>query len=163
MTTIKREPSAPGEPGGPASRRIPDDDDGAEVLNSWHWILVLASPPLYRTIRRPVDPLYVARMIDIIIAYAERGARYLGARLSPVRYERRAPLAKKLRALIVEWTPPDLPAKITAAARELLRAEGQAAPEGGWDALSTDPDPVEDILVWAEGLSILRGRRGGGS
>jgi len=163
MATIKREPSAPGEAGDAARRRIPDDDDGAEVLNSWHWILVLAAPPLYRTIQRPVDPVYVACMIDIIIAYAERGAHYLGARLSPVHYERRAPLAKKLRALVVAWTSPDLSAEITAAARELLHAEGQVAPEGGWDMLSTDPDPVEGILIWPEGLATLRGTPGGAS
>jgi hypothetical protein len=161
MATIKRNPSPAGEPGCMAPQPSPDDDDGAEVVNSWHWITVLASPPLYRTIRRTVDPAYVVRMIDVIIAYAERGAQYMHPQFSLVRYERRVPLAKKLRALIVEWTPPDLPAEITATARELLHAEGQVAPEGGWDALSTDPDPVEDILVWAEGISMLRGRRGG--
>src|SRR5690349_14209390 len=70
----------------------------------------------WRATLRALDPLYVARMMDLIIAYAERGAHYLCPQLSTVRYERLAPLAKKLRALVVEWSPPDLPAEITKAA-----------------------------------------------
>ena len=159
MTTTKRELSPPGESGGAAPPGSSNDDDSAEVVNSWHWIMVLAAPPLYRTIQRDVDPVYLVCLIDIIIAYAERGSRYLIAQISPVHYERRAPLARKLRALLVTWSPPNLPAEITTAARNLLNAEGLAPPEGNWDALKNEgPEPVEDILIWPEAAWTLRGR-----
>ncbi len=160
MSAIKGEPLPPGESRGAALSRNSDDDDGAEVVNSWHWIMVLAAPSLYRTIQRAVDPVYLVSLIDILIAYADRGSRYLGAQFSPVPYERRAPLARELRALLVTWSPPDLPAAITMAARELLHAEGVAPPEGNWDALKNEgPEPVEDILIWPEAAWTLRGRR----
>jgi hypothetical protein len=164
MTTIKRARPQFGEPGWAPAPGSSDDDDGAEIVNSWHWIMVLAAPPLYRTAQRAVDPVYLTSLLDKIIAYAERGSHYLGADFSPVRYEQRAPLARKLRAMIVAWTPPDLPAEITAAARELLHAEGLAPPEEGWDALaSIISEPIEDILIWPEKAWTLRGRSRGAS
>jgi hypothetical protein len=160
MSMIKKEPAPPGGSGGAEPPGSPDDDDGAEVVNSWHWIMVLAAPTLYRTIQRAVDPVYLVSLIDILIAYAERGSRYLGAQFSPVPYERRAPLARELRALLIRWSPPELPVAITMAARELLHAEGMAPPEGNWDALKNEgPEPVEDILIWPEAVWTLRGRR----
>jgi hypothetical protein len=138
--------------------------DFSDVLNTWYWIMVLAAPPLHGTLKRAVDPAHLVRLMDIYIAYAARGTKYLKADFAPVAWEQRAPLARKLRALLVDWTPPGLPIEITEAARELLHAEGQKPPEGGWDALrDSGPEAVEDILLWPEGVPAMLKRGGDGS
>lgn len=130
--------------------------DFSDVLNTWYWIMVLAAPPLYVTIKRVVDPAHLVRLMNIYITYAARGTQYLNAEFTPVPWEQRAPLARKLRALLADWTPPGLPTEITDAARDLLHAEGQKPPDGGWDALrDSGPEPVEDILLWPEGIPAM--------
>jgi hypothetical protein len=130
--------------------------DFSDVLNTWYWIMVLAAPPLYKTMNRAVNPAHLVRLMDIYIAYAKRGTQYLKAEFTPVPWEQRAPLARQLRARLADWTPPELPTEITEAARDLLHAEGQKPPEGGWDALQdSGPEPVEDILLWPEGIPAM--------
>ena len=130
--------------------------DWADVFNVLQWLLVLASPPLYRTMKRRAEAAHLIRLLDVYITYAERGSRYLDESFAPVPYEQRLPLAQQLRTLLGAWTPPDLPSEITEAARALLHAEGQSPPEGGWDALEiTGAEPVEDILLWPEGVPAL--------
>ncbi|MFS8065543.1 MAG: hypothetical protein ACMG6S_04140 [Byssovorax sp.] len=130
--------------------------DFSDVMNTKFWLMVLAAPPLYRTMERVAVPDHLARLIDVFISYAERGTRYSKAEFEPVPREQRVPLARKLQALLLDWTPPDLPPEITEAARDLLHAEGLAPPDGGWDALQiSGPDPVEDILLWPEGVPAL--------
>ena len=94
--------------------------DWADVLNVWYWLMVMAAPPLYCAMKRRVETDHLVRLLDVYIAYAERGSRYLGASFEPVPYEQRLPLAQKLRALLGAWTPPVLPSEITEAARALL-------------------------------------------
>ncbi len=50
---------------------------------------------------------------------------------------------------------------MTDIARELLHSEGLSAPEGGWDALGVaGPEPLEDLLLWPEGIpALLRARQ----
>jgi hypothetical protein len=90
-------------------------------------------------------------MLDLYIAYVGHDGRYHQPMFEPVPYERRPPLAAKLRALLEAWTPPELPSEITDAARELLYAEGLNLK---WDNLTTrvmDPD----FLLWPEGIPAL--------
>lgn len=130
--------------------------DFSDVVNTKYWLMVLAAPPLYRTIERVAVPDHLVRLIDVYISYAERGTRYSKAEFDPVPREQRVPLARKLQALLLDWTPPDLPPEITEAARDLLHAEGLAPPDGGWDALeNSGPEPVEDVLLWPEGVPAL--------
>ena len=135
--------------------------DFSDVLNTWYWILVLAAPPLYGTIKRVVEPAHLVRLMDVYIAYTLRGTQYLKPNFTSVLWEQRASLARKLRALLADWTPPGLPAEITEAARDLLHAEGHLPPEGGWDALrDSGPEPTEDILLWPEGIPAMIERTG---
>ena len=118
---------------------------------------MLAAPHLYRTIRRTVEPAHVTRLMDVWVAYAEHGDRYFST-LVPVPEPQRRLFARELRALVAAWTPPDLPAEITEAARALLRAEGVEPPQGDWDSFAFDleeDEPVEDALIWPEGIPLL--------
>lgn len=133
--------------------QVPTDFE--DVVNAQYWLFVLASPPLYATLSRSPVRDHLLRLMDVYIAYAERGGRYSRGRGDAL-YERREPIARKLRALMETWAPPELPREIVDTARELLEADGQEAPEGGWDHLSPGgPEPVEDILLWPEGVPKL--------
>ena len=134
--------------------------DTGDIISTSYWLYVLAAPHLYRTLRRAVDPAHLTRLMDIWVAYAERGDRYFGGghprdeglRL-PVPEEQRRLLARNLRALIAAWTPPDLPAEITQTARAVLLAEGVQPTQGGdWDSFTFEVDgvSVEDALLWPE-------------
>jgi hypothetical protein len=130
--------------------------DASDVINTTFWLGVLASPPLYRTLGRTPIREHLLHLMDIYIAYAARDGRYGPVEHQPVPYERRVPLAARLRALLETWTPPELSREITEAARDLLFAEGHTAPDGDWDKLTiTGPDPLEDILLWPEGIPAL--------
>ena len=121
------------------------------------WLMVLAAPHVYRALQRPVDPMFLIRLLDVWIAYADRGDRYVFPLASD---PNRPALARKLRELIAAWMPPELPAEITAAARALLRAEGYEEPPLGaatWDDFSFDPDrAVESRLAWPETEILLK-------
>ena len=130
--------------------------DMFDIVASSLWLAVLAAPHLYRTLKRKVDPDLLVRYMDIWIAYADRGDTYTGAMFTPVPYAERPALARKLRALLEAWTPPELPAEITETARALLHAEGLKPPPKGedWDQLdfALGDEPLEDILIWPEGI-----------
>jgi hypothetical protein len=128
------------------------------------WLEVLAAPHVYRALQRPVEPGYLTRLLDLWIAYVDRGDTYMGT--LPAEFARPDPkrpaLARKLRALLQVWVPPDLPAEITKAARALLAAEGFKKPNVGrgtsWDdfAFSLDEgQSLESILIWPEGLAAI--------
>jgi hypothetical protein len=141
---------------------IAKDQDGmpvdtAEIVNFSLWLAVLAAPHLYDTIRRPVDVVHLVRLLDVWIAYVDRGDHYQAPMFEPVPYAQRPGLARALRGLLAAWTPPVLPAEITAAARALLHAEGLRSPQGSWDAFILDADggPAEDMLPWPEGVPML--------
>lgn len=121
------------------------------------WLMVLAAPPIYRALQRPVEPAFLIRLLDIWIAYADRGDRYVFSLASD---PDRPALARELRDLIAAWTPPELPPDITAAARALLRAEGYEEPPLGaatWDDFNFDSDrAVESRLAWPETEILLK-------
>jgi hypothetical protein len=121
-----------------------------------NWLLVLAAPRVYRAIERPVDKAVLLHLLDIWIAYADRGDYYVN---DYVPDPDRPALARKLRALIDAWTPPELPAAIVETARDLLRAEGDREPPNQaatWDDYTFEPgEPVASALAWAEDLPGL--------
>ena len=130
--------------------------DFADVFNAYCWVMVLASPPRYRTLRRPVDLGHLLRLVDVLISYADRDGRYLRPEIADPPYALRGSLSRAVRERIADWVSPELPPELTNAARELLRAEGFRAPEGGWDELSiAGPEPLEDLLLWPEGIPAL--------
>jgi hypothetical protein len=149
---------------------LPTDADGfpidtAAILATESWLDVLARPHDYRALQRPVDAAVKAVLLcllDVWIAYVDRGDWYLG---DPPE-EGRPALARKLRALLEVWTPPELPAEITEAARALLDAEGQKQWRRDGDGTREDAsvgDPTETIdscLLWPEGLADVWPKKG---
>lgn len=139
---------------------IAKDKDGANVdtlviLFTENWLGVLAAPLQYRVLQRAVDPAYLVSLMDTWIAYAERGENYVAQIADPVRDAQRPALARTLRALLAAWTPPGLPAEITATARALLEAEGAVPPwvtEVGWDTYTFESKDrtLESFLSWPE-------------
>ena len=139
---------------------IAKDKDGFNVdtlaiLFTGNWLTVLAAPHLYRALQRAVEATHLVRLTDIWIAYTERGDNYLASISDPDRDEQRPALARKLRDLLAAWTPPDLPAENTEAARALLHAEGAVPPraaEAGWDSFNFDAGErsLESYLAWPE-------------
>lgn len=139
--------------------------DALAILCTQNWLDVLAKPHEYRALQRPVDAAVVnvlLCLLDVWIAYVDRGDWYL---YDPPEEDRAAP-ARKLRALLEAWTPPELPAEITEAARALLDAEGEKKrrlKEGGtWDDASVgDPTrTVDSYLLWPEGLADVWPKKG---
>jgi hypothetical protein len=125
---------------------------------------VLARPERYRALQRHVDDAVKAlllTLLDVWIAYVDRGDWYFD---DPSEGDRPA-LARKLRALLEAWTPPDLPAEIIEAARAVLDPEGvkRWRLEKGvtWDdALADDPTrTVDSYLLWPEGLAAVWPKR----
>lgn len=131
--------------------------DYPDVFSAINWLMVLAAPPLFCTLVRVPVRQHVAKLIDIYAAYAARGDLLMDyPELEPQRHEQRIAAVERLRPLLVSWMPPDLPAEITEAARDVLRAEGVASPEGGWSALQNDgSDPLDDVLSWPEGTPVV--------
>ena len=127
--------------------------DTLAILHTEGWLIVLAAPHVYRSLKRQVEPAFLLRLFDIFIAYADRGDHYL---LDRGPDPDRPALARRLRDLIAAWTPPELPAEITDAARALLRAEGYEKPPLGaattWEDFHFQPDsdPFESRLAWPE-------------
>ncbi len=145
---------------------IAKDKDGMDVdvlaiLHAEQWMGVLAAPHLYRALPRPVEPDVILELLDVWIARADRAVR--GEEDEPTTeklfgYRFDGAFARKLRALVAAWTPPDLPGEIVEAARALERSKGSDKPPRGatWDDFTFDLDG----LIWSEGLdAILPGAR----
>jgi hypothetical protein len=131
--------------------------DTLAILHTEDWLIVLAAPHIYRSLKRQVEPAFLLRLLDIFIPYADRGDHYLFDRAPD---PDRSALARRLRDLIAAWTPPELPVEITEAARALLRAEGYEKPPleaATWEDFNFQPDsdPLESRLAWPE-TDILR-------
>ncbi|WP_437585758.1 Uma2 family endonuclease [Sorangium sp. So ce1000] len=135
-------------------------------MAAWHllnWLLVLACPRIFHRMGRMPPREHMVKLVDDYLPYArsERQQRsWKHGRLFQVDTERRQMLAARLRALLMEWSPPELPPEITETARALLDTEGHDPPLGGWGNLP-DPDmPPEDFLLWPEGTpALIRGFR----
>lgn len=131
--------------------------DSPAILYTQDWLMVLAAPHIYRALKRPVDPRFLIRLLDIWIAYVDRGDQYLSANAPG---PNRPAVARKLRHLIAVWTPSELPAEITEAARSLLHAEGYEQPPLGaatWDDFNFNLDgPLESGLAWPETEIMLK-------
>jgi hypothetical protein len=147
---------------------LPQGADHGDLHAIIMWLMVLASPPLFRTLRRMPDRDHLLHLLDTFVAYAARNDHVVHVKWSPrrwVRHSEREALARKLREILATWTPPELPQEITDTARELVEAEGMRPPEGGWDNLEHDkPYPLEDVLSWPEGIPVvLRALQGAGA
>jgi hypothetical protein len=131
--------------------------DWVDVIQATTWVKVFACPRLFAQLQRTPPREHLLRLLDIYDAYLQHDGRYSHADFQPVPYERRCALAARFRALVEQWTPPDLPAEMTQVARELLHAEGEASPPSGWDeyAAKETPYPVEDCLLWPEGVPAI--------
>jgi hypothetical protein len=51
--------------------------DSLAILFTDDWLTVLAAPHIYRSLQRPVEPAFLLRLLDIFIAYADRGDHYI--------------------------------------------------------------------------------------
>jgi hypothetical protein len=132
------------------------------------WLRVFANPRIYHAMARKPTREHILHLHDRYLPYA-RSKHALkeqqGYSCFNVDEERRELLADRLRTLLETWTPPELTPEIVETARELLIAEGQEAPDEGWDevswaSLGHDPDdPPEDYLLWPEGIpAVLKGK-----
>ncbi len=140
------------KPGSEGSSPLADFVASAHAVQ---WIQILAVPRIFLSMKRIVPRDHLLSMIDIFIAYAQSGERYGRAQFEPVPYENREPLARKLRALVEQWSPPGLPFEISDTARALLNADGMLSPPGGWDNMP-DPDMSPELyLLWPEGVPAL--------
>lgn len=131
-----------------------ESTDKTEVIHAVGWLMVLASRTGYHSLERKPPPEHLIRLLDIYIAYVARGGHYHPPMFQPAPYERREPLAAKLRAILETWTPSELPDEVVEAARDLLHAEGLQGPGNDWGALPLhwfDPD----FLLWPEGIPAL--------
>jgi hypothetical protein len=145
----------------------PKDKDGfplntLALLHMDYWLSVLAAPHVYRALQRPVDVSVLLRLLDVWIAYVDRGHHYIADGYPE---EGRPAIARELRDRISRWTPPDLPVEITEGARALLSAEGKRRPPRGetWDDFTFNLDEgqtVDSILVWPEGLADVLPKSG---
>ncbi len=97
--------------------------DYSDVVNTIQWLMVLSSTPLYRSLGRMPIPAHLVELMDIYLEYVAHDGRYRKAEFESVPYERRGPLAERLRSFLAAWTPPELPDALKEAARELLYAE----------------------------------------
>ena len=132
--------------------------DTMAVIHAALWIQALASRAVYSRLGRVPSREHVVRLLDVYIAYTARDGRCHQPMFEPVAYERRGALASRLRALLVTWTPPELPEEITEAARALLHAEGLRAENDDWETL-TDLAVDPDLMLWPEGVPAMERHR----
>ncbi|KYF76799.1 hypothetical protein BE11_22305 [Sorangium cellulosum] len=137
-------------------------EDTADIINVIYWLSAFAAPRVYRTFSRVPPREHILRLLDVYAAYVTKGAHYMGPQFQPVHYERRLPLATRLRELFETWTQPELPQEVIEISRALMEYEGIKPPACGWDAYE-DPEEggikFEDALLWPEGVpAILNGQ-----
>ncbi|WP_437640386.1 hypothetical protein [Sorangium sp. So ce854] len=145
---------------GPDGRE--DIEDSTDVLNMTYWLSAFAAPRIYRTFSRVPPREHILRLLDVYISYVKKDAHYAEPQFQPVHYERRLPLAIRLRELFASWAPPELPQEVVEISRALMEHEGIKPPACGWDAYE-DPEEggikLEDALLWPEGVpAILKGQ-----
>ncbi|WP_437915535.1 hypothetical protein WME73_10255 [Sorangium sp. So ce302] len=139
-----------------------DIEDTVDAINATYWLWAFSSPRVYGTFSRVPPRDHILRMMSIYISYVKKGGRHTAPQFQPVHYERRLPLALRLRELFEQWTQPELPQEVVDVSRALIEYEGIKAPACGWDAYE-DPEEdgikYEDTLLWPEGVpAILKGR-----
>lgn len=139
-----------------------DIEDTVDAINATYWLWAFAAPRVYRTFSRVPPREHILRMLDIYISYVKKGGHHTAPQFRPVHYERRLPLAIRLRELFEHWTQPDLAQEMVDISRALIEHEGIKPPACGWDAYE-DPEEdgikYEDSLLWPEGVpAILKGQ-----
>ncbi|XXX81382.1 hypothetical protein WMF30_21725 [Sorangium sp. So ce134] len=137
-------------------------EDTTDVINIIYWLSAFAAPRVYRTFSRVPPREHILRLLDVYTTYVTRGAHHMAPQFQPVHYERRLPLAVRLRELFESWAPPELPQEVIEISRALMEHEGIKPPACGWDAYE-DPEEggikLEDALLWPEGVpAILKGQ-----
>jgi hypothetical protein len=155
LEELTRQALASGQQWMSNGRPVLSDEVG--VIHALIWLKVFACPRLFEQLSRMPPREHLLRQLDIYDAYLQHDGRYSNADFHPVPYERRGPLAARFRALVEQWTPPELPAEMIQVARELMHAEGKNPPPGGWDVYDAKEEsyPVEDCLLWPEGVPAL--------
>ena len=121
--------------------------DFVQTAHALTWLEMLATPHIFARLTRFPGRDHLLRQVDVFLANARSGQRLTKPTFEAVPYEQREPRAMRLRDLLEQWIPPDLPRDITEAARELLYAEGLLPPEG-WDDLPVPSGPIEEYLSW---------------
>ncbi len=97
------------------------DVDVSAIFCADAWVAVLAAPHLYRGLTRPAEPDVIVKLLDVWIARADRRDLESDKQFG---YHFDGEAARRLRAMVAAWTPPELPAEVTEAARALVRATG---------------------------------------
>ena len=131
-----------------------EDVHHMDVIHTVLWLLVLASRRGYHALGREPSTEHLIHLLDIYIAYAAHDGRYHQPAFQPVPYERRVPLATKLRAILETWKPSEPSDEVIEAVRALLYAEGIREPSDGWES-STRHNPDPELLLWPEGIPAL--------
>lgn len=140
----------------------PASSDYADVNDFLNWLGFLCCPHLLRSMRRAPIPAHLVRLLDAYLPYARSDrVRFMAPPRFQVNPEKREELTLQLRALLKQWTPPDIPDELVQTARALMRAEGVERPRSGkWDTVKVDPaHPPEETLMWPEGIPRRRKAR----
>ena len=95
------------------------------------WLTQLATPEAWAVtqtqIGAPVRDFMIG-MVDRFIEYARSGAHDTKPLFEPVPLGERVSRAQRLRALLQDWTPPELTDAISQGAHDVLHAEGLRLP-----------------------------------
>lgn len=137
-----------------------------EIVDACHfhdWLHTLACPRVFHQMTRKPTREHMLHVYARYLPYARSRREWVdvqGYFIFRGDEDLREKLANRLGQLFETWTPPDLPPEITETARALLESEGIEPPEGGWDNFQIDMrDPVEECLLWPEGIPLLLKRQ----
>ena len=147
-----------------ATDRSGMDVDVLAILLLDSWIEVLAAPKEYRSLQRPADPAVLLKLLDVWLARSDRVERgdegeVTSQKLFQHRFD--AAPARALRAAVAAWATPEvLSDEIKEAARAVLRSMGREKAREGvawedYDSTSTRRRPLDEGLVWSEGLDAV--------
>ncbi len=102
--------------------------DAAKAIG---WLTQLAIPEAWAVSHTHIVPPvrdFMIGMVTRFIEYARSGAHDTKPQFEPVPLGERVSRAEHLRALLEDWTPPELTDAISQGARDVLSAEGLRIP-----------------------------------
>ena len=102
-----------------------------DAANAIGWLTQLATPEAWAVSHTHIVPPvrdFMIGMVTRFIEYARSGAHDTKPQFEPVPLGERVSRAEHLRALLEDWTPPELTDAISQGARDVLSAEGLRIP-----------------------------------
>lgn len=126
------------------------------VLNAVMWISFMAFPKFWAILPEVPQKAHLLILLDEYLpyAYSQRCTTQIPEGEQRPDTSNRGPLATQLRELVAVWEPPNLTTDMRETARSLLRADGVAEPNCGWDEYAPSPDfPSDKMLLGPNGFN----------